>query len=489
MRDRFHEDDFFESTINDIDEFYGDRDILKLFRDKYLNDNMTRTLDNGFRDLRFLREGLLSVQTGYISLKYCRGDDLSSIYESHFKEMLKHYEVLSIELAKGNPQKVIYGFQDDLRRPVDQHSVYVWLAWCLCFEINFETISGILPQLCSAGQDRLTDSICASIVPNWVCGDGCGYPEIFGLLDEVLLAENQDRAALVKAYLDDWPKYIGQVNGSSIGFICSCSGKGVNTRAHLIKAINDNYVGYWAWEAAMVVKFLGIDDSSFKENEFYPYDLVHFTAPLNDQGFNVKGGLGLNTSTIKKVESVDPKQRTDLSILNDIDVSQLKGIKQNTSIDFYQAFLPKKDVSLDDGFDFITDSAIRYSVSLVSDSSEIEAMKNELEFVKGNDDWLINDRLELNMNQLVDQCGMAVTYEFMDEVFLSLDNGFNDSSLIYCSRHKSNKVPPLMILRYAKFYGSQMLSVFCMIRDVELTYKDVSAHWLWLVNRYQNALS
>jgi hypothetical protein len=38
------------------------------------------------------------------------------------------------------------------------------------------------------------------------------------------------------------------------------------------------YSGYWAWEVASVIKVLGLDDSSFKENPYYPYDMVHWNA-------------------------------------------------------------------------------------------------------------------------------------------------------------------------------------------------------------------
>ncbi|MCL1933400.1 MAG: DUF1911 domain-containing protein [Candidatus Azobacteroides sp.] len=41
--------------------------------------------------------------------------------------------------------------------------------------------------------------------------------------------------------------------------------------------LRDNgYSGYWAWEVAAVVKLIGLDDSSFKDNQYYPYDLVHW---------------------------------------------------------------------------------------------------------------------------------------------------------------------------------------------------------------------
>ena len=36
------------------------------------------------------------------------------------------------------------------------------------------------------------------------------------------------------------------------------------------------YSGYWAWEVAAVVKVMQLDDSGFKDDPFYPYDMVHW---------------------------------------------------------------------------------------------------------------------------------------------------------------------------------------------------------------------
>ena len=36
------------------------------------------------------------------------------------------------------------------------------------------------------------------------------------------------------------------------------------------------YSGYWAWEVAAVVKVMKLNDSSFKDNPYYPYDMVHW---------------------------------------------------------------------------------------------------------------------------------------------------------------------------------------------------------------------
>lgn len=37
-----------------------------------------------------------------------------------------------------------------------------------------------------------------------------------------------------------------------------------------------SYKGYWSWESAAITKIMQLDDSSFKDNPYYPYDLVHW---------------------------------------------------------------------------------------------------------------------------------------------------------------------------------------------------------------------
>lgn len=36
------------------------------------------------------------------------------------------------------------------------------------------------------------------------------------------------------------------------------------------------YKGYWCWEAGAITKIMQLDDSSFKDSPYYPYDLVHW---------------------------------------------------------------------------------------------------------------------------------------------------------------------------------------------------------------------
>lgn len=43
----------------------------------------------------------------------------------------------------------------------------------------------------------------------------------------------------------------------------------------LHKSRYDIYYGYWSFESAAIVKILGLDDSTFIDNKYYPKDLVH----------------------------------------------------------------------------------------------------------------------------------------------------------------------------------------------------------------------
>jgi hypothetical protein len=37
-----------------------------------------------------------------------------------------------------------------------------------------------------------------------------------------------------------------------------------------------SYYGYWSWEAAAVTWLLNIDDTIYRDHQFYPKDLVDF---------------------------------------------------------------------------------------------------------------------------------------------------------------------------------------------------------------------
>ena len=50
--------------------------------------------------------------------------------------------------------------------------------------------------------------------------------------------------------------------------------KSLETKTHESKW--NIHTGYWCWEAGALVKILGLDDSSLKDQQYYPYDMVHW---------------------------------------------------------------------------------------------------------------------------------------------------------------------------------------------------------------------
>jgi hypothetical protein len=90
--------------------------------------------------------------------------------------------------------------------------------------------------------------------------DSVMFPSIYKRLYDITKLSKQEAEATVKDYLTNW--YTLHKTDPWYG-------------THLK---DKGYSGYWAWEVAAVVKVLGLDDSNFKYNPYYPYDIVHWNA-------------------------------------------------------------------------------------------------------------------------------------------------------------------------------------------------------------------
>ena len=84
--------------------------------------------------------------------------------------------------------------------------------------------------------------------------------ELYGKLRKAIEADDKSKASnLVKTFLEkDWYK-----EHKNSGWYNS----------HVNR--HDTYSGYWSFESAAVVKIMGLDDSGFIDNPYYPKDLVH----------------------------------------------------------------------------------------------------------------------------------------------------------------------------------------------------------------------
>nr|WP_314524028.1 PoNe immunity protein domain-containing protein [uncultured Acinetobacter sp.] len=104
-------------------------------------------------------------------------------------------------------------------------------------------------------------------------------------LIKVFNAEPEHRSALILQYLEDWYE---------------ASRREPYYDQHPQTDINEgfSFFGYWSWEAAAVTWLLGIDDTSYRDHQFYPKDLVDFARSQGKQDttepeierIKVKGG-------------------------------------------------------------------------------------------------------------------------------------------------------------------------------------------------------
>lgn len=89
---------------------------------------------------------------------------------------------------------------------------------------------------------------------------------------KIINAEKTNRSKQLKEYMNAW---YSKHNG--------------NTWCGTHENDNENYAGYWSFEAAALAVVFGIDDSDLKDTDYYPYDLVqgHRKANLNDDNIDV----------------------------------------------------------------------------------------------------------------------------------------------------------------------------------------------------------
>ncbi len=107
--------------------------------------------------------------------------------------------------------------------------------------------------------DFLIDFLIKSRVENWEQHEGFKFSKPYKTTKEIVEITNTDKnkgvEKLVKYMQKDWYKSI-------------------ETKTHTSKF--NIHSGYWCFESGALVKILGLDDSILKNQEYYPYDLVHY---------------------------------------------------------------------------------------------------------------------------------------------------------------------------------------------------------------------
>jgi hypothetical protein len=184
-----------------------------------------------------------------------------AIYSSHLDIAQAHYSYgAKKELVKQAVLQCILAFEDSFQfvKGFGQYDEMIWLlslaVLCDIDRENFKKITDVLKR------DKVNDQLLSFIIKS---KDTTWQESSAQPLQKHPYAKgtNLNTAADIKFYLDKvW--YQGHSDAAWHD-------------THLNKAVNC-YSGYWAWEAAVIAKIKGIDDTVLKSQKYYPYDAVHW---------------------------------------------------------------------------------------------------------------------------------------------------------------------------------------------------------------------
>lgn len=144
-----------------------------------------------------------------------------------------------------------------------RREMYQWALWMVSLGILLEASDDDFAKVVSSldgVNDRILDRLIATRVPKHLVAEEVLWPKPFALLEAVLDAPGEERAALMMKFVKSW---------------FTQSRKNYWWGNHeLSPNVAAKYFGYWNVEAAAAVAAFGIDDSAFLDNEYYPADLV-----------------------------------------------------------------------------------------------------------------------------------------------------------------------------------------------------------------------
>jgi hypothetical protein len=149
-------------------------------------------------------------------------------------------------------------------------NVLRWIALAVLTGQDDFHIRQIFELVGNKNQDRLLDYLAYKLLPDWgKLTDKVLYPDAYGPLLQAIDGPAEEASEKVKAFLDGWYEAMDDTDWID------------NHECEIEFGYWDYYVGYWAVEAALVVKVFGINDELFWEQEYYPRYLVHGRDPEN----------------------------------------------------------------------------------------------------------------------------------------------------------------------------------------------------------------
>lgn len=191
------------------------------------------------------------------SSRYSRGDSATEL-RATFDSWLDYAERAAIEKAKPVGAE-LRAAQDIPNGVLPMYVSRLWLvSLAHVFVVDDATFARVVEAVRPLLADRLVSSLVAVRDPQVPVAEDDWHPKRFGALADVFSLPDEKRPAAIGTYLDRWyPRMRGLEWWDGHKYL---------SKVH--------YVGYWSFESAGVVAALGVDDASFRGNEYYPAELI-----------------------------------------------------------------------------------------------------------------------------------------------------------------------------------------------------------------------
>lgn len=221
--------------------------LSEINSEKVKDENLPRT-----KHLAFVKSMELLIA------KYSKGDSIDSIkseFSSTLNYMVDGWDDQVVKFKKGRPQ-VIY----------DKYMLneYCYMIWMLSLAILLDVSQNEKDTLNKIiGRGNIDDELILLLL-NHMCNKDVSkmskttYKPFSGIVKSGQLINNPKS---MKTYLEKWyanTKLLMWHNYKS----------SIETTQY--------YYGYWSFESAAVTCIIGLDDSSYRDNQFYPKDLVDY---------------------------------------------------------------------------------------------------------------------------------------------------------------------------------------------------------------------
>jgi len=158
-------------------------------------------------------------------------------------------------------------------------SIFTFYAWLFCFNTPKNEIDRLSEFVTPEGVSSSVDTIIKHIHPDRTVGNANSEKnKLFDIWFQMYTLTGDEQVIVIQDYLNNWAKYLSHGKESSVVSLGTLLGVKHNSNKTLPKEVERGehvtFLGHWAWEVALAVKLLQLDDSSFRDHPLYPVEAV-----------------------------------------------------------------------------------------------------------------------------------------------------------------------------------------------------------------------